>query len=53
MAGQRILMEIGGHLPSLIEEALEVRDPAVGASLPMLAIASSRHETQYSRLFRS
>ncbi|RUM54077.1 MAG: urease accessory protein UreF [Methylococcus sp.] len=53
MAGQRILMEIGGQLPALIEEALKVRDPAVGASLPMLAIASSRHETQYSRLFRS
>ena len=53
MAGQRILMEVGGKLPGLIEEALDVRDQAIGASLPMLAIASSRHETQYSRLFRS
>jgi urease accessory protein len=28
-------------------------DEALGAATPLSAIASARHETQYSRLFRS
>ena len=32
---------------------LALDDAAMGASAPGVAIASSRHETQYSRLFRS
>jgi urease accessory protein len=36
-----------------VEEALARPDDALQAHAPMLAILSSRHEAQYSRLFRS
>lgn len=52
-AGQRLLMKISEMLPALLEAALVLPDEAVGSSTPALAIASARHETQYSRLFRS
>ena len=32
---------------------LAVTDDDIGAGFPLMAIASSRHESQYSRLFRS
>ncbi|WP_049622271.1 urease accessory protein UreF [Frateuria defendens] len=54
-AGQAILRRLGGRLPALIEHVLAT--PAVPASAcnfaPMLGILSARHETQYTRLFRS
>lgn len=51
--GQRILIELGGRLSAIADQAL-VAEPAEFANFsPGLAIASSRHETQYSRLFRS
>ena len=53
LAGQRILSEIAGYIPSIVEHAIKLEDEAIGFSLPMVAIASSRHETQYSRLFCS
>ena len=53
LAGQRILLEVSGYIPSYVERALTLKDEAIGFSLPMVAIASSRHETQYSRLFCS
>ena len=53
LAGQRILLEVSGFIPNYIERALKLKDEAIGFSLPMVAIASSRHETQYSRLFCS
>jgi urease accessory protein len=51
-AGQRVLLRIGARIAELADE------PALGAGLrsnfaPGLAILSARHETQYSRLFRS
>lgn len=46
---QRLLQQI----PSVAEQALALADGEIGGSLPGLAIASARHETQYSRLFRS
>jgi len=49
--GQRILLSIGSSLPSIAEQAMESETLANFA--PGLAMLSSRHETQYSRIFRS
>jgi urease accessory protein len=51
--GQRILMKLGDRLPALVEKALKMKDEDIGNFAPGLALLSSRHETQYSRLFRS
>jgi urease accessory protein len=50
-AGQRILARLASEIPSAVDCAMACDDPQ--AFSPMLAILSSRHETQYSRLFRS
>lgn len=52
-AGQRLLLNLGEHIPAAVSAALDVGDGDIGLSLPGFAIASSLHETQYSRLFRS
>ena len=52
-AGQRILVAIGGELPQIVQRAVQLRDDELSNFAPGLAILSSRHETQYSRLFRS
>jgi urease accessory protein len=52
-AGQRILFHLAGRIPDLAARALCLDDDAIGAAAPGLAIASSRHERQYSRLFQS
>jgi len=52
-AGQRILGQLAAALPALVDAALAMPDDRRQAFTPMLAILSSRHETQYSRLFRS
>ena len=53
--GQRILLAAGALLEETALAAIELAsDPDEWATqCPGLAIASSRHETQYSRLFRS
>ena len=51
--GQRALSNLLPKIPEIIEQAQKLDDAEIGASLPMLAILSSQHETQYSRLFRS
>jgi len=51
--GQRLLYELSTDIGTLVGEARRIREDAIGASTPALAIASSLHETQYSRLFRS
>lgn len=53
VAGQRILSELGNRLPILAEKSLALNDNELSNFSPMLAIVSSQHETQYSRLFRS
>jgi len=40
-------------LPEAAGRALDWDEDDIGASSPALAIASSAHETQYTRLFRS
>ncbi len=51
--GQRVLSGLLPMVPDIVSYGLSLKDDEVGASLPMLAILSSQHETQYSRLFRS
>ena len=52
-AGQRILSALTAEIPAAIDHALTLDDTSRQAFSPMLAILSSQHEIQYSRLFRS
>ncbi|MDI1236948.1 MAG: urease accessory UreF family protein [Polaromonas sp.] len=52
-AGQRILARLAAEIPAAITTAMALEDHERQAFSPMLAILSSQHETQYSRLFRS
>ena len=51
--GQRILLSLGSLLPSLVEKAKSLKEEDLGNFVPGLAMLSSKHETQYSRIFRS
>lgn len=53
VAGQRLLIALASRLPEQVNRALLLADDEIGSSVFGLALASSRHETQYSRLFRS
>jgi len=53
LAGQRILQALVARMPPLVEQALAMGDDDLQSFAPMLGIASARHESQYSRLFRS
>jgi len=53
LAGQRLLLELGARLPAALEVARSTAADAVLSFAPGLALASARHETQYTRLFRS
>lgn len=52
-AGQRILFRLGEILPGIVAGVAVLGDDELCSAAPGLAILSSRHETQYSRLFRS
>jgi urease accessory protein len=52
-AGQRILLDIGGRIPAVVVRALSMQETDFSNFAPGFAIACARHETQYSRLFRS
>ena len=52
-AGQRLLATLGERIPALAQGALALPEAAWSNYTPGLAIASCRHETQYTRLFRS
>jgi urease accessory protein len=52
-AGQRILARLAQEIPAAVDHALALDDGQRQSFSPMLAILSARHETQYSRLFRS
>ncbi len=52
-AGQRILLEIGRRIPTVVERAMALDDDSYSNFAPGFALACARHETQYSRLFRS
>lgn len=52
-SGQRVLARLVQDIPSAAGAAMPISDDDRQAFSPMWAILSSRHETQYSRLFRS
>jgi len=51
--GQQLLLNMGHEVAMTIQNSLQIEEQRIGASTPAMAIASSLHETQYSRLFRS
>jgi urease accessory protein len=51
--GQLLLVSLGGRLDNVARRASRLDDDRIGGFVPGLALLSSRHETQYSRLFRS
>jgi urease accessory protein len=53
VAAQRVLGALVAAIPAGVDAALATPLAHAQAFTPMLAILSSRHETQYSRLFRS
>ncbi|MDD3765151.1 MAG: urease accessory protein UreF [Nevskiales bacterium] len=53
VAGQRMLLALRPEVSGVVDAALRMDDDALSTQAPMLGIVSSRHEIQYSRLFRS
>lgn len=56
LAGQRILLHIRHKLPQVLTAVLERSDavpPLLNTFAPQFSIISSRHESQFARLFRS
>ncbi|MEZ9417252.1 urease accessory protein UreF, partial [Vibrio sp. 10N.286.49.E1] len=51
--GQLALINITSTFPEVIEKARSIEDWMIGSFSPSMALASSLHETQYTRLFRS
>ena len=51
--GQKMLMKLGDRIESMVTQIETLPDQDLGNFAPGLAMLSSRHETQYSRLFRS
>lgn len=52
-AGQRLLLRLGDIIPDVVTKGLGLSEEEIGASCAALALASSLHETQYTRLYRS
>jgi urease accessory protein len=48
-----MLARLAREIPQAVQTAMNTQDENRQAFSPMLAILSSRHETQYSRIFRS
>ena len=53
LAGQRILFGMHAGIAQAADAALALAPDDLSTFSPMLAVLSARHETQYSRLFRS
>lgn len=51
--GQQLILSIGSLIPAAVSKGLALDDHDIGYSCQAQAIASSMHETQYTRLFRS
>ena len=51
--GQRLMLSLGERIGTLADAAFALGDGDFANFAPGLAILSTRHETQYSRLFRS
>ena len=48
-----MLLALGERLPPSPKQRQQLNDDELGNFAPGLALLSARHETQYSRLFRS
>lgn len=53
VAGQRLLYSLMESIPDAVNKALNLEQDQIGGSAFALGLLSSRHEVQYSRLFRS
>ncbi len=53
VAGQRILAALSTTIPEVVGTAARVADDDIVAFAPGFALACAKHETQYTRLFRS
>jgi urease accessory protein len=51
--GQKMLLSLGARIEEAVGQASAILDEDLGNFTPGLAMLSSQHETQYSRLFRS
>lgn len=51
--GQLALLNVTQTFPAVIEQANAIEEWRIGSFSPSVALASSLHETQYTRLFRS
>jgi len=51
--GQRVLLDLSGRIAPVVESAAALADEDLCSLAPGLALLSARHETQYSRIFRS
>ena len=51
--GQRLLQRLSQAIPAAVDAARALGDDELTNFMPGLALASARHESQYSRLFRS
>ncbi len=52
-AGQRMLTALAEGIPALVASVSALADAEISTFAPGIALASARHETQYTRLFRS
>lgn len=53
VAGQRMLLALGAQIPGAVAAARALDDDEIANFAPGFALASARHETQYTRIFRS
>ena len=53
LAGQRIIVAMRGPIDAAVQYALSTSPDDINTFAPQLGILSARHESQYSRLFRS
>jgi urease accessory protein len=51
--GQRVLLDLARRIASIVESSAALADEDLSSLAPGLALLSARHETQYSRIFRS
>jgi urease accessory protein len=51
--GQRIVYALSEGIPGAVDRAAALSEDALANFAPGLALASARHETQYTRIFRS
>lgn len=52
-AGQQLLMNTASIIPEAVKQGFVLNDDEIGWLAPGFAMASVKHETQYTRLFRS